>query len=461
MAMTERDIKQMIEETEDFPALSEVAAEIVRLTSDLSAPVHQIAELLRADPELLEKMLTVINSPFYRFTGRVPDLDQAIALLGYKKVCSLAVGLSLPELFADGQTGEFDYRKFWERAICTAVAAGEIASHLKGDLPVEAFTIGLLQEVGKLLLVHCRPFGYGQAVACARERHEPVVYAEREILGIDHAAVGALLCSHWKLPQLLADVIQDHHFFELEAPIPPPLKSAIQVANLSSLMTDIFYEEGPESRKQVLFKRAQEFFKFAPSLTNDLLERIPEQTQEIGSAFALRIGQAAESEKRSSALYYDRCPECDAAPCKGKFCSHCGASLSVVSKYLRPKTNKILIVEDSAATRLALSILARKLGYECLEAFNGMEALEIAREEMPGMIMMDISMPRMNGLETLKKIREERTTAQIPVVMLTSLTDNETVAKALHAGADDYVVKPFDASLIQDRLKRFLPLSDA
>lgn len=85
---------------------------------------------------------------------------------------------------------------------------------------------------------------------------------------------------------------------------------------------------------------------------------------------------------------------------------------------------------------------------------NKVDAIRLARKELPRIVLMDMMMPAMNGLEALKKIREERTTLHIPVVMLTSITNAETVIEALRADANDYVVKPFIETTVHDRVKK-------
>ena len=97
------------------------------------------------------------------------------------------------------------------------------------------------------------------------------------------------------------------------------------------------------------------------------------------------------------------------------------------------------------------------MGYIPVEATNGHEAVELAMKDPPGMAMFGVMMPRMNGLEALKKIRGDVKTAHIPVVMLTSLTDSETVVEAVQAGANDYIVKPYTADIISQRLKKYMP----
>ena len=126
---------------------------------------------------------------------------------------------------------------------------------------------------------------------------------------------------------------------------------------------------------------------------------------------------------------------------------------------VKRSARKILVAEDSIASRRALCFVIKKFGCIPVEAVNGHEAIEMAKKDPPGMIMLDVVMPRMNGLEALKRIREDDVLSDIPVVMLTSLTDSETVVEAVQAGANDYVIKPYTADIIADRIKKYMPES--
>ena len=126
---------------------------------------------------------------------------------------------------------------------------------------------------------------------------------------------------------------------------------------------------------------------------------------------------------------------------------------------VKRSARKILVAEDSIASRRALCFVIKKFGCIPVEAVNGHEAIEMAKKDPPGMIMLDVVMPRMNGLEALKRIREDDVLSNIPVVMLTSLTDSETVVEAVQAGANDYVIKPYTADIIADRIKKYMPES--
>ena len=101
----------------------------------------------------------------------------------------------------------------------------------------------------------------------------------------------------------------------------------------------------------------------------------------------------------------------------------------------------ILIVEDEEPLQLVLNDVLAVEGYNVLEAKDGLEGLEVATKEHPDLILLDILMPKMGGLEMLKKLREDEWGKKVPVIVLTNLSDNEDVAKAMEGDVFEYFVK--------------------
>jgi two-component system, response regulator PdtaR len=105
---------------------------------------------------------------------------------------------------------------------------------------------------------------------------------------------------------------------------------------------------------------------------------------------------------------------------------------------------RILIAEDETIIRLDLRALLEKAGLEvCAEARDGEEAVELARSEHPDLAIMDVKMPRLDGIEAARRILDER---PIPIVMLTAYGQDELVSRAIEAGVFGYLVKPFRES---------------
>ena len=105
------------------------------------------------------------------------------------------------------------------------------------------------------------------------------------------------------------------------------------------------------------------------------------------------------------------------------------------------KKKIILVVEDEVPMQLVLKDVLTVEGYEVFEAKNGIEGLELAFKEHPDLILLDILMPKMDGLEMLKKLRADAWGNKVPVIVLTNLSDNEDIAKAVEEDVFEYFVK--------------------
>lgn len=105
------------------------------------------------------------------------------------------------------------------------------------------------------------------------------------------------------------------------------------------------------------------------------------------------------------------------------------------------KGKKILIIEDEATLQKTLNDLLSQEGYEILSAVDGLRGMELAFDKKPDLILLDIILPKMDGFEVLKKIKENKDTSQIPVVILTNLSSVNDIQKALDLGATTYLVK--------------------
>ena len=102
---------------------------------------------------------------------------------------------------------------------------------------------------------------------------------------------------------------------------------------------------------------------------------------------------------------------------------------------------KILIAEDESALLQAISSVLAEKGYKTFSAINGEEAIAIARRELPDLILLDLILPKKDGFAVLADLKQESTTANIPVIILTNLEGNADVDRALALGATTYLVK--------------------
>jgi diguanylate cyclase (GGDEF)-like protein len=121
----------------------------------------------------------------------------------------------------------------------------------------------------------------------------------------------------------------------------------------------------------------------------------------------------------------------------------------------------ILMVDDNQQNLQVLGNLLKKNGYKPVAALNGPNALEFAQSNPPELILLDILMPEMDGIETCRRLKEQELTKNIPVIFITALSDTKDKLKAFHAGGVDYVTKPFVQEEVLARINVHLKLKKA
>lgn len=121
---------------------------------------------------------------------------------------------------------------------------------------------------------------------------------------------------------------------------------------------------------------------------------------------------------------------------------------------------RILIVEDEKAIVEVVSRTLRRHGYETASAADGDSALEMAFSLRPDLVILDLMLPKMDGWEVCRRLKADRQTASVPVLMLTARREERDVVEGLEIGADDYMKKPFSLSELAARVKALLRRSD-
>ena len=116
----------------------------------------------------------------------------------------------------------------------------------------------------------------------------------------------------------------------------------------------------------------------------------------------------------------------------------------------------ILLAEDFEDTRLMMKLWLTKKGYRVLEAESGEEAIALAQSQRPALIIMDVMMPGLNGLDATRRIREDQSLEQTPIVAVSAYGADEYRDRAISAGCTEYVSTPFDPEQLEDLIKKLL-----
>jgi DNA-binding response OmpR family regulator len=122
----------------------------------------------------------------------------------------------------------------------------------------------------------------------------------------------------------------------------------------------------------------------------------------------------------------------------------------------RRDTPLVLVADDEEDIRALVAFRLKRAGYEVITAADGEEALLLATSRLPDLAVLDMMMPKATGLEVTRSMREQATTKDIPVILLTARTQESDVSRGFEAGADDYVKKPFSPQDLQTRVQALL-----
>ena len=121
-------------------------------------------------------------------------------------------------------------------------------------------------------------------------------------------------------------------------------------------------------------------------------------------------------------------------------------------------SSRILVVDDTPANIQSLAAILKAKGYQISIATNGRQALEVLERSRPDLILLDIMMPEMDGLEACRRIKASTAWREIPIIFLTAKTDTVYIVRGFELGAVDYVAKPFNAHELLVRVNTHLTL---
>jgi HD-like signal output (HDOD) protein len=219
----------LVEQIEELPTLPEILGAISAVVNDPGSSASDLGRLIATDGALSAKVLKLANSPAFGFSRRVSDINQAVALLGFRETQALAMSASVFDYFAE--RAAFDFKAYWNHSFACATLARLICLKKRG---VEtAFISGLLHDVGKLVLAMTMGGKQENANQLHKASGVPSLEAEEKVLGLTHAEVGYQLAEHWLLPVQVATAIRFHHAPESE-PDPKGPAGAVFLADLFS-----------------------------------------------------------------------------------------------------------------------------------------------------------------------------------------------------------------------------------
>ena len=122
----------------------------------------------------------------------------------------------------------------------------------------------------------------------------------------------------------------------------------------------------------------------------------------------------------------------------------------------QPRALRILVVDDETMARTLLRLMLVRDGFEVIEAVDGVDALQKLQKDLPSLIVLDVMMPGLDGIEICRRLRQQPETAQLPVLMLSAKTDATSISLGLAAGATRYLKKPIASEELTQQVREVL-----
>ena len=262
------------------PVLPELADHVIRMALENEVSVAKLADIIEKDQALTARILSLANSTYYKRSRDIYTVRDAVVVIGFESVRTVALGVSVLGMFPTVKDTGLDHKDFWRHSMACALYAEAMMESVSPLLSSKAFCVGLLHDIGKLVLDRTMPHDYAQVLLQASDGARPLVEVEEEVLGINHADAGRDVLSCWKLPRLYEESVWCHH-----APVKViddeqyKISGIVHIANMIAHMTCVGASGNnyPEKIPHMLLKK----FHLKHEDLDRLMESVPGQIDTI------------------------------------------------------------------------------------------------------------------------------------------------------------------------------------
>jgi two-component system, cell cycle response regulator len=413
-----------------LPSPKGVAFAVMEVCRREDATMDAVANVVQTDPALAGRLLRLANSAA-RAGRAVASVREAIVRLGLGTVRQVSLGFSLVDQYREGPCEAFHYEDFWSRSLLMALAARELGELSRAASPDDLFACGLLAGIGSLALATVYPAEYSEVLRRAHREGGSLVALERQLLQIDHNECTAELMRDYGIPKALAEPVYYHErpeasgFVEGSRPhrIVHLFFLASRIANLG-----LASDSGRAESVSELMLLGGKIGLDAEDL-GALVDRIVQEWHEWSEMLQVPVRFIHPFAKLSRA----------AAAKPGEFPD--------------PSSFRVLVMEDDPSTRLLLNGMLARMGHAVYSAANGEEALGLALEVQPQVVLIDGMMPGDEGLDFCRTLRATDWGKSIFLILLTGVETDGRLAEAFASGVDDYLTKPVSVYALRARVR--------
>ena len=240
--ITRLSAEEVAREVADLPAMSSSIVAVIDACDDPDITVGRISNVILRDQSLTAGILRLANAAFYGHSRRVTTISDATLLLGFSTIKSLAISAHTSALLSGPLPGYgLERGELWRHSVAVAFTARRLAIAAGVEPVEEAFVAGLLHDLGKVILSSRMEDAFDEVIAVAEERRAPLHEVELELLGFDHAELGARIAAAWNFPPGLEEAIRVHHE-PARATERPDLAHCVHIADATCILIGVGLE---------------------------------------------------------------------------------------------------------------------------------------------------------------------------------------------------------------------------
>jgi len=205
------DAERIVTNVLKVAALPAVALKFSEAIKDPLTSNQDLENIVSEDSALAAKVLMIANSALFNFPSKIDTISNSITIIGHKQLSEIILSCSIVTMFKDIPQDVIDMDMFWRHSIAVATAARILAASRHEQNIERFFTAGLLHDIGKLILFVEAPKYVAEVLEKCVDKNKLMHIVEKEILGFDHAKLGAMLLKKWKLPDDVVAPVYYHH----------------------------------------------------------------------------------------------------------------------------------------------------------------------------------------------------------------------------------------------------------
>ena len=204
--------RRAIQKIELLPSIPVVLQKIIATSSDPNTSAQDLQKIILKDQSITGAILKLANSAYYGYTRGIDDIGSAVVVIGFNTAVSVAISVSVFKTLSQKiNDDEFNRKEFWKHTISAGEAARILAKEINYEFAGRAHIIGLLHDIGKVVLSFLFTTDFGDAVFEARTVNKELFVCEKQVFGFDHQDAGSWLGERWKLPESILAGIKYHH----------------------------------------------------------------------------------------------------------------------------------------------------------------------------------------------------------------------------------------------------------